>query len=97
MTMTPFIEAMERSFTDHLRPGTASLPFPEHTRISKLDDPDPAEISQVLALGYQRAVGMLLWAARHCFPECKYGVSRLCSVMSKPTYKAFRAAMHMVT
>ena len=39
---------------------------------------------------------MLLWAARHCYPECKYGVSRLCSVMARPTYKAFRAAMHMI-
>jgi hypothetical protein len=95
--MTPFVEAMERSFSQHLKPGTASTPFPENTMISKLDEVDPAEVKQVLELYYQRAVGMLLWAARHCFPECKYGVSRLCSVMAKPTYKAFRAAMHMMT
>jgi site-specific DNA-cytosine methylase len=97
LTMTPFVEAMERSFQEHLRPITANTPFLESTRISKLDEVDAEEIQQVLQLGYQRAVGMLLWAARHCYPECKYGVSRLCSVMARPTYRAFRAAMHMIT
>ena len=97
MTMTPFIEAMERSFSEHMKPGAASTPFLESTKISKLEEVDSEEVKQVLQLGYQRAVGMLLWAARHTYPECKYGVSRLCSVMAKPTYKAFRAAMHMIT
>ena len=96
MTMTPFVEAMVKSFHEHIKLGAANLPFPENACISKLDEPDTSEVSEVLNLGYQRAVGMLLWAARHCFPECKYGVSRLCSVMAKPTYKAFRAAMHMI-
>jgi site-specific DNA-cytosine methylase len=96
LTMTPFIEAMERSFQQHLPPITASTPFPENTKISKVEEIDSEEIQQVLQLGYQRAVGMLLWAARHCYPECKYGVSRLCSVMARPTYRAFRAAMHMI-
>ena len=97
MTMTPFIEGMVRSFNDHLMTGAANLPFPENTSISKLEEPETSEVNEVLTLGYQRAVGMLLWAARHCFPECKYGVSRLCSVMARPTYRAFRAAMHMIT
>ena len=96
MTMTPFVEAMVKSFHEHIKLGAATLPFPENACISKLDEPATSEVSEVLNLGYQRAVGMLLWAARHCFPECKYGVSRLCSVMAKPTYKAFRAAMHMI-
>ena len=87
---------MVKSFHEHIKPGAANLPFPENACISKLDEPDTSEVSEVLNLGYQKAVGMLLWAARHCFPECKYGVSRLCSVMAKPTYKAFRAAMHMI-
>ena len=97
MTMTPFIEGMVRSFNDHLMTSAANLPFPENTSISKLEEPETSEVNEVLTLGYQRAVGMLLWAARHCFPECKYGVSRLCSVMARPTYRAFRAAMHMIT
>jgi hypothetical protein len=96
LTMTPFIEAMERSFQQHLPPVTTNTPFLESTRISKLEEVDSEEVQQVLQLGYQRAVGMLLWGARHCYPECKYGVSRLCSVMARPTYKAFRAAMHMI-
>ena len=97
LTMTPFVEAMERAFQEHLKPTSTNTPFLESTNISKLDKVDPEEIKQVLVLGYQRAVGMLLWATRHCYPECKYGVSRLCSAMAKPTYKAFRAAMHMIT
>ena len=59
---------------------------PEISRISKLDEVDTKEVDQVLQLGYQRAVGMLLWAARHTFPECKYGVSRPADyVVSWPT------------
>ena len=50
----------------------------------------------MITLGYQRAVGMLLWAARHCYPECKYGVSQLCSVMARPSHLAFKTAMHMI-
>ena len=96
LTMTPFVEAMERSFKQHLPSITPSTPFAENTKISKLEEVDSEEITQVLQLGYQRAVSMLLWAARHSYPECKYGVSRLCSVMARPTYRAFRAAMHMI-
>ena len=43
-----------------------------------------------------RAVGMILWAVRHCFPEGKYGASQLCSMMLCPSDAAFDAAMHMI-
>ena len=39
---------------------------------------------------------MLLWASRNVFPECAYGTSMLCSVMSCPSEKAWRAGMHML-
>ena len=54
------------------------------------------EINEVINAGYQRAVGMILWAVRHVFIEGKYGVSVLCSVMAYPSWKAFKAAMHMI-
>ena len=95
-TMTPFIEAMAQAFKTHLPAGTKHTPVPDNLIITKYEETGEVEIREVLALGFQRAVGMLLWAARHCYPECKYGVSRLCSVMAKPTYKAFKAAMHMI-
>ena len=95
-TMTAFVEAMVTAFAGHVKEGSASTPVPDKVVISKLDAVTDEEIREVLKLGYQRAVGMLLWAARFCFPQCKYGVSRLCSVMSKPTHKAFKAAMHMI-
>ena len=96
-TMTPFVEAMIQSFGTHLPTTTVSTPFPEHAKLSKYDEVSEEEHKDVIALGYQRVVGMLMWAARHCYPECKYGVSRLCSVMARPTYRAFKAAMHVVT
>ena len=43
-----------------------------------------------------RAVGMILCAVRHCYPEGKYGVSQLCKMMSCPSNAAFDAAIHMI-
>ena len=54
------------------------------------------EVEEVKALGYQRAIGMILWAARHVFPEAKHGFSQCCSVMAVPSMCAFKAAMHMI-
>lgn len=59
--------------------------------------PTEQEAQDVKAAGYQRAVGMALWAIRHCYPEGKYGISQACSVMANPSWKAFRALMHMIT
>ena len=71
-----------------------NTPFPEKTMLAK-GDADTDEINEVINAGYQRAVGMILWAVRHVFIEGKYGVSVLCSVMAYPSWKAFKAAMHM--
>ena len=96
-TMTPFIQGAVKAFSDHIIPADLKVPFPENVKISKLEQPDDTEVKEVLALGYQRAVGIILWAARHCYPECKYGISKLCSVMARPSYTAFKAAMHMIS
>ena len=43
-----------------------------------------------------RLVGMLLWASRNVFPECAYGTSVMCSLMTCPSEKAWRAGMHIL-
>ena len=96
-TMTPYIRGAAQAFQQHLLNTAVHVPYPEKVKVSKLDQPDDTEVGEVIALGYQRAVGLILWAARHCYPECKYGISQLCSVMARPSYKAFSAAMHMLT
>ena len=47
-------------------------------------------------MGYQRAVGMLLWAQRGVYPECAYGMNQLCRFMASPTREAWKAAMYMM-
>ena len=96
-TMTPFIQGAVEAFKRYILPTDVKTPYPENVKLSKLDNPDDTEVKQVIDMGYQRAVGIILWAARHCYPECKYGISKLCSVMARPTFTAFKAAMHMIT
>ena len=95
LTMTPYVEGMCEVFKMYLPDGTVNTPFPEKTMLAK-GDADTDEINEVINAGYQRAVGMILWAVRHVFIEGKYGVSVLCSVMAYPSWKAFKAAMHMI-
>ena len=44
-----------------------------------------------------RLVGMLLWVSRNIAPDCAYGTSMLCKLMSCPCEKAWDAGMHMLT
>jgi hypothetical protein len=96
-TMTPYVQGAVEAFKQYIIHSALSVPFPQNIRISRIDVPTEAEIREVLELGFQRAVGIIMWAARHCFPELKFGISKLCSVMSKPTHIAFQAAMHMIS
>ena len=83
--------------TDHIPDTNPSTPFPANKYLSwRHKIPDPAETQEVLNLGYQRAIGMLLWAQRGVFPECAYGLNQLCRLMSAPTREAWTAAMHMM-
>ena len=54
------------------------------------------EAKEYLDKGYQRLCGSLLWAARNVYCECAVGISFLCRVMSKPSKKAWEAALHML-
>ena len=43
-----------------------------------------------------KLVGSLLWIARMSYDELAFGISQLCSVMSKPSEKAWIAALDML-
>jgi hypothetical protein len=71
-------------------------PAPPKMFLSKEDATEPGESERVIKAGYQAAVGMLLWAVRHCHPIGKAAVSMMCRVMAKPSWKAFNAAMQLI-
>ena len=102
MTQPDFIESMYHRWRDFLPRRQPTCPFPAKEFLS-LSNPDgePAnipdsEVEEVLALGYQQVVGELLWATRNTGPDTAYGVQQLCTVMSRPSKRAWKAAMHMV-
>ena len=98
LTMTAYVDGMYGAFAEFDKPKHVSTPFPAHAagHISRFDDVDVSEIKAVLDRGFMRLVGMLLWASRNVFPECAYGTSVLCSVMSCPSEKAWRAGLHII-
>jgi hypothetical protein len=73
-------------------------PFPPNLFLEKAtgEAADTTTGERIIALGYQKLVGGLLWAQRNCFPECSVGVQYLCRLMSCPTEEAWRAGLHMV-
>jgi hypothetical protein len=95
MTQPDFVKSLVLQFQDKL-PKKASAPTPLNFFITRNEVPNPIESKKVLDDGFQSAVGSLLWASRRCFPECSYGVSQMCKVMSHPTYEAMDAAYHMI-
>jgi len=95
LDMMAFVEGMAEAFKDHL-PVKALEPVPHKFELSKSTEVTDAESAAVIKAGYQAAVGMLLWAARHVHPPCRLGVSMCCRVMSRPSWEAFGAAMQMI-
>jgi site-specific DNA-cytosine methylase len=96
LTMEPYIRGMADTFRDHLPKRTIRTPFPEKLVLSKHNKPEESEIRHYQQLGYNRAVGMVVWAVRHVMPACKFGVSQLCGVMAVPGKDAWDAVMHMI-
>ena len=99
LTMTAYVEGMIQSFSEYDRPKHVKTPFPEGPLGTLIKDKNTSEeeVKEVLGRGYMRLVGMLLWASRNVFPECAYGTSKLCSLMSCPSEKAWKCGMHMLT
>jgi len=97
VTMIPYTEGMYNAFKDHISEKHApKTPFPTGLALSKHTNIDPAESAKVLDRGYMRAIGMILWATRGCYPECAQGIGQLASLMAKPSEEAWKAAMHMI-
>jgi hypothetical protein len=94
--MIAFVEGMHQCFKEHMPKKIPTDPVPPKLFLSKADDVSEEESAAVIKAGYQAAVGMLLWAVRHCHPLGKTGVSMMCRVMAKPSWRAFNAAMQMI-
>jgi hypothetical protein len=94
--MEAYVTGVAETFAELLPKKTLATIFPAKVYLSKHDRPTDEEIKANLGRGYMRAVGMILWAVRHCYPEGKYGVSQLCKMMSCPSNAAFDAALHMI-
>ena len=97
LTMSHYVDTIVALFEDHLPSKVKETPFPDTVFLSKDDKSvTDEEAKRVLARGYQKAMGCLLWAARNVFCCCMVGVSMLCRVMSRPSELAWSSAMHMV-
>jgi hypothetical protein len=96
LTMEAYIKGMAETFREHLPKRTIKTPWPEKVTLSKMNKPDDTEIRQYQQLGYNRAVGMIVWAVRHVCPAAKYGASQACRVMAIPGKQAWEAVMHMI-
>ena len=94
--MIPFVEGMYKSFEDRMTGRSGALPLEPKFTVSMADKTPVEESRAVLEAGYQCAMGMLLWAARRVYTACKVGVSVLCRVMSRPSWKVFYGAMQML-
>ena len=96
MSMEAYVTGMCEAFKDFIPNTHPEAPFPPGRYLWRDPKPEPAETQEVLDLGYQRAVGMLLWAQRGVYPECAYGMNQLCRFMAAPTREAWKAAMYMM-
>ena len=94
--MIPFVEGMVDAFKSHLPTRKVVEPASKGYMTSKMNEVDEDETKSVLQAGFQTAVGMALWASRHVFPECRVGMSMICRVMSKPSWKDFNELMQMI-
>lgn len=97
LTMTAYVEAMANTFEKDLLSKNVTTPLPDGFFTYKKTTTSEQESKAVLARGYQRLFGSLLWAARGTFPECLEGCSMLGRVMSAPAEDDWSAACHMLT
>ena len=97
LNMTAYVEAMANTFEKDLLSKNVTTPLPDGFFTYKKTTTSEQESKAVLARGYQRLFGSLLWAARGTFPECLEGCSMLGRVMSAPAEDDWSAACHMLT
>ena len=103
LTMPVFIDGMAAAFCDDESYPKRDVSVPFNTEDGGIIDlawnkaniPE-AEAKQVLAWGYQRLIGMIMWCARHVCPECQYGASMLSRVLSWPSVENWKWGLRMV-
>ena len=99
LSMPEYIDELAESFEEYLPKQAPSAPWKPKTLLGiKQNDYDPSEAEQkkYYDLGYMKLVGSLLWIARMSYDELAFGISQLCSVMSKPSEIAWTAALNML-
>ena len=94
---TAFVKGTVAAFKDELQHmKNVTTPFPLKHSFNKETIVSEQEIQKYMNKGYQRANGLVMWAARHSFKELKFGASLCSSMLSKPNQEAFEALMHMI-
>jgi len=99
LSMPEYISDLVDTYAEFLPKKTPSSPWkPKFFMGIKQQDYNPSIVEQrkYRELGYMRLVGSLLWLARMSYDELAFGVSMLCSVMSKPSELAWNAALDML-
>ena len=99
LDMIPFVEGMAETFREHLpKPhgGKFTTPLEPDFNITKKYEVSDSECKEVFDAGQQAGCNMVLWAARHCSPEFRVGISILCRVMARPSWKAFQGLMRVI-
>ena len=94
--MPTFVNGMAEAFKEFIPTKEVVAPYPPKSPLNKDSIATEAEITELLDRGMRTAIGMLLWSIRRVFDEQKFGISMLCSVMSKPNAMAWDNAMHMI-
>lgn len=100
LTMTAFVESMALAFKKYVfddkklaklkTPSEKGMHLHKHLRQDEESQrKQEAEATVVRDRGYAKLLGMILWAARMCFPECLVGASMLGRVMACPTEEAW--------
>ena len=102
VTMPVFVEGMAATFADDpYYPSNKDMttPYPvdmlPDVRVNK-EEVSEDEAKGVIKRGYQRAVGMIMWAARHCFPECQLAASFASRNLSHPSLRDWKAVLHTI-
>ena len=95
--MTAFVRGAVEAFKHHMPKRASTTPYPPKDTLTKDTEVLEPEITEYTNKGYSRLIGMLLWAVRHGFDECRYGMSILGSVASKPGKHAWNNAIYMLS
>ena len=99
VTQPDFVEEMIIEFGEYLTEEVVDVPF-EPGKVLGVNepgyDPTPEEQLKYKNMGALRLTGQLLWVARRAYNVLLFGVTQLCSVMSKPSKQMWDAGIRMV-